>query len=325
LSAFGILVSSSTSFAQGANSAAAAEALFNEARSLVAARDFARACPKFAESQRLDPGTGTLMNLADCYEKGGLLASAWTTWIEAARSAKSTAQNDRESHARKAAAALEPRLAHLSLQVPADHPEGMTLKRNGVELAPATWGSPLPVDKGRYRIEASATGFRSSVVEAVVEDGQTHNLIVPRLVPLGAAGTASEPLKPNEAVKPEPAPKPPASSPPGRTQRTLGYVGLGLGGVGLGVGGVLGILAMAKNDESKEHCDPQDSTSCSSTGVDLRNQALTFGDVSTVAFAVGGALVAGGLILVLSAPKARSEVAILPTPFGCTLSYGAEF
>ena len=54
--------------AQGTNKVAA-EALFEDGRRLVAAGSFTEACPKFADSERLDPSPGTLLNLASCYEK----------------------------------------------------------------------------------------------------------------------------------------------------------------------------------------------------------------------------------------------------------------
>lgn len=47
------------------------------ARGLVQKGDWAAACPKFEESERLDPGIGTLYHLADCYEHVGRLATAW--------------------------------------------------------------------------------------------------------------------------------------------------------------------------------------------------------------------------------------------------------
>jgi hypothetical protein len=315
------------SFAQDANSAAAAEALFSQARSLQAEGKYAEACPKFAESQRLDPGTGTLLNLASCYEKADQLASAWTTWIEAARSAKSAGQTDRETLARQGAAALEPRLGKLTLQVQADPPPGLMVKRNGVELLPATWGTPLPVDKGTYRIEASAPGYRTAVMTATVENGQSHSVVVPRLVPGSASAQAptAPPASETSAKNPTGAAAPAATNPAGQTQRTLGIVGLTVGGVALGAGGVFGILALSKFNESKAQCSPTDINDCNADGVSLRNQALTFGNVSTVAFIAGGVLAAGGVVLLVTAPSAKSEVAILPSAGGLFVNYGAKF
>src|SRR5271156_1769624 len=68
----------------------AAEALFEEGRRLVAAGSFADACPKFADSERLDPSGGALLNLASCYEKLGRSATAWVTYREAASAASAT-------------------------------------------------------------------------------------------------------------------------------------------------------------------------------------------------------------------------------------------
>src|SRR6185436_7071846 len=63
---------------------AAGEALFREGRRFMKSRDFASACPKLEESLRLDPATGTLVNLADCEEQIGRTASAWQHWRAAA-------------------------------------------------------------------------------------------------------------------------------------------------------------------------------------------------------------------------------------------------
>src|SRR5580692_5602780 len=53
-----------------------ADALFNAGRSLLEAGEYSDACPKFAESQKLAPGLGVTLYLADCYERVGRTASA---------------------------------------------------------------------------------------------------------------------------------------------------------------------------------------------------------------------------------------------------------
>ena len=84
---------------------AAAQSLFDEGRKLMTEGKFAQACPKLAESQKLDPGVGTQFNLADCYERLGQTASAWAGFLEAASTAKSMGQGEREKVARERAAA----------------------------------------------------------------------------------------------------------------------------------------------------------------------------------------------------------------------------
>src|ERR1044071_5690414 len=75
---------------------AAAQALFEQGRALMARERPEDACPKFEESQRLDPALGTEFNLASCYEKLGKLASAYALFTEVAATAHSTGQRQRE-------------------------------------------------------------------------------------------------------------------------------------------------------------------------------------------------------------------------------------
>src|SRR5690348_8189279 len=67
---------------------AAADALFREGRALVKRGDYAAGCQKLAASQKLDPATGTLLALGDCYAREGRTASAWATFNEAIASAR---------------------------------------------------------------------------------------------------------------------------------------------------------------------------------------------------------------------------------------------
>ncbi|CAN5325742.1 hypothetical protein BH09MYX1_BH09MYX1_41350 [soil metagenome] len=142
--------------AQGANNQAAAQALFDEGRRLMDQGKFADACPKLESSQKLDPGAGTLMNLASCYEKNGQTASAWVTYTDAA-SASAGRHPDWVDSAKQHVSALEPKLSRLTVDVKAKA-DGLVVKRDGIVLSDGTSGVPIPVDPGKHIVEATAPG-----------------------------------------------------------------------------------------------------------------------------------------------------------------------
>src|SRR5689334_11081114 len=65
-----------------------AERLYDEGVALVDQGNYAAACPKFEESQRLDPALGTQFNLADCLEHTGKLGSAFRLFGAVERAAR---------------------------------------------------------------------------------------------------------------------------------------------------------------------------------------------------------------------------------------------
>src|SRR5262245_52435554 len=68
--------------------AALAEELFRAAKALMTEGRNVEACPKLAESYRLDPAGGTLLTLALCHETTGRTASAWADFTNAIALAK---------------------------------------------------------------------------------------------------------------------------------------------------------------------------------------------------------------------------------------------
>jgi len=260
---------------------AAAQALFDEARSLMVARRHAEACPKFAESQALDPAVGTLLNLADCLEKLGRTASAWAEFRAAVAAARAKGQTDRAEVARRRATALERVLVRLVIVPPNESSETVEIRKNGAVVGRASWGVPIPVDPGRYLIEASVSGTRSFRTEVDVPNkpGTQVKAIVP---PLWDAAWSRQ-----LAV--------------GQVQRGFGIAVGALGVVSVVTGGVLGAQAIRRNSDSATHCTA--GNICDAAGVELRRDALMLGNAATAAFIVGAAAGAGGIVLYVTAPK----------------------
>ncbi|HEY3816603.1 MAG TPA: hypothetical protein VGL81_05505 [Polyangiaceae bacterium] len=306
-----LLLEPAAARAQSASDQAAAEALFKQARELMAAAKYAEACPKLAESERLDPSAGTMLNLATCYEKNGQIASAWVTFKGAATAAQRANEADRAKLARAKVAELEPRLATLTVVVPpASELPDLVVKRDGEALGRPSWGTPIPIDPGTHSVEASAPGRRTWQSQAVVEGAAAKASIeIPPLV--AEAAMPAPPTTAPPPPPPTPAPPPPAPSTPGSTQRVLGVV-LGAAGIaGIAVGSVFGVLAGGHKSDAAPHCS---GTECDATGISDLSDARSSATVSTIAFIAGGAVLAGGVVLYLVAPRGPSSTGLVLAP-----------
>jgi serine/threonine-protein kinase len=261
---------------------AAAQALFEEAQTLKEEERFEEACDKFAASQKLDPAMGTQLNLADCYERIGRTASAWINFLEVASVAKKAGSPERREIANQRADALKPRLSRL--QVTVDEPlEGMVVARAGEPIARPKWGSAVPVDPASYELTAEAPGYKPWKKIVTVEgEGALVEVTVPALEAAPGGGGAV----PTEE---------------GGSGAQIGVgIGLGvLGLVGVGVGAAFTVIASSKHDESLAFC-PDDPNQCTQQGVDLRDEAQSAQTVSIVGFALGGAALVTGVVLLVT-------------------------
>jgi serine/threonine-protein kinase len=292
---------------------ATATVLFNDAKRLVTAGKYAEACPKFEESQRLDPGIGTQFNLADCYEHVGRSAAAWALFQDVAASSRAAGQAPRAKVADQRAAALEPKLSKLTIVAPKDV-TGLEVRRNGELLGGVLWGNAIPVDPGSYTIEASAPGRKKwSSVTTVGPNAAQVTVTIPELA------VADAPPAPAPAVV-APAASPAQASPSpdadthsrGQTQRTVALITAGAGLVGVAVGSVFGVESFSKHSTYTSECQ---GTQCTAAGVSDHDSAVSAGNVSTIAFVAGGALVAVGGVLWFTAPKgAPASTAVRVTP-----------
>ncbi len=286
-----MLCVSSIAHAQSADpKVVAAQTLFDEGRALMDKKRFAEACKKLEASQKLDPGAGTLLNLASCYEQNGQSASAWITYKDAAVAAGSR-HPDWVQQANESANALESKLSKLTVVIGVPTP-GLVIKRDGIAVDPSTFGVALPVDPGAHTIIASApdhADYTTRVDVGAAKDDKS--ITIPALV----AGASSGAVPP---------------------QRIVGGVIAGVGGVGVVVGVIFGVLASGKKSDAS---DPKicnaDLTTCSPAGKALVDDARTDALISTVSIIAGSALAVGGVILMLTAHKTE-ETHSLQARFG---------
>src|SRR5258708_23224077 len=119
LGGFAIGICSSVASAEpSAADKSLATQLFKEGRNLVDQGRVPEGCRKLEESQRLDPGGGTLLNVALCHEREGRTATAWVEFTEPPGLAKRDDRTQRLEFARAHPAALAPVLSRPVIEPP---------------------------------------------------------------------------------------------------------------------------------------------------------------------------------------------------------------
>jgi hypothetical protein len=305
-----------------------AETLFQQGRALLQEGKVSEACPKLAESHRLDPATGTLFALALCHEQEGKLASAWAEFNDAEGRARQEGRQDREGLAKERAAALLPRLSSLTVDVSheATAIEGLEIRVDGNPLARPAWGVAVPTNGGNHRIEATAPG-RKPWSQALTLDNERDlkRVSVPALE-AGSATPVVQPVtpKPVERVEPtKPEPVPPKDDGGSQPWGTMEWTGVAVGSAGvlaLGAGGYF--LATALDSKASADCD-EDNVCETADDVQATSDAVWSANVASV-FGIAGAVLAGtGVTLfVVGRSNARDSARAL-APSVAVGPYGA--
>jgi hypothetical protein len=294
LAALALLLAATPVFAD-VGDAAAAEVLFREGRTAADAGDFAIACKKFHESHRLDPAPGTLLNIADCEERLGRLATAWTAYRAVVQ--KLPANDSRHELALERAQALEPRLPRLAIALAPGAPAGTEVRRDGVELKSASLDTPLPVDPGEHVIEVTAPGRALQRYELKLAEAERVRRVVEPGAEIDEGG-------PGGVVD---------SRSGSSGGRTLGYALGGVGVLGIAAGTVTALLVLDRKSTVDDNCDADKR--CNQTGADAADSGRTLGTISGASFVIGGlALAAGAWLVLTSDPEGRPQTAIAIGP-----------
>jgi hypothetical protein len=285
----------------------AADALFRQGRAAIKAGNIKEGCTSIAESYRLDPAPGTLLNVADCAERLRKLATARQHYLDLMEMLP--AADPRHTLAQRKIKELEPRIPRLLLRLTDGSPEAVQVFRDGVPMGTAALGVFLPVDPGKHLIEVRASGHEVARSEVLLAEGEQREVSV-QVGPRSAVPTASSAI-PSALPPPLSAPSPASEAPfawpaqtPGPVEhgggaRTAGWILTGVGGLSVGASLVLGLRVLDRKATVEAHCKDK---RCDPEGIKAGRSGSTLATISTVTFALGALAAGAGVYLLFSNP-----------------------
>jgi tetratricopeptide (TPR) repeat protein len=273
--------------------------LFEEGRALAKDGKYEEACAKFEKSLALDRAPGTLLNYGDCHEHLGHLGLAWRLYDEAARASDKENNADRAKYARERAQALVPKTSTVVVRIAQKDVATVSLTINGEAAQPAVEVREV-VDPGDVTVEVNAPGFAGY---KKTERGEAGLKLVFEVPPLAATGRGGEDGEGTAVTAPTER----------RHSRVVAAYTLGgVGAASLVTGIVIGLTARSRYNAEFDNgnCMKGDPPMCIPIGRDNQNNAIALANIGTV-FGIGGlALLAGGAVVFLTAPR---DVVVIPT------------
>jgi hypothetical protein len=254
-----------------------AEQLFQRGRDALARGDVAEACPLLADSLSVDAAGGTALLLADCWERLGKLATAWSAYQTALAYALRDDRADRADAARARVASIAPRLPRLRLIGHRSMPEGAQLTLDREALPAGAWNAAIPVDPGTHWIVASAPGFRTVRFRAEAKVGAVTDVRLTQLTRLPPSRRPASKARESTAVG------------------DIGTTAVAVGLASLVAGVVAGVHALRLDARADERCPGADCYDAGAVG-DSR-AALRSARASNAALGVGAVFSISGLVL----------------------------
>lgn len=297
--------------AQSKDRAAEAKAQFEAGQAAVEKGDLKGARALFLASRDRLSTAGTLLNLADCEEQLGLVASAWQHFQEAVPLLR--VGDSRVVFANERATAVEPRVPKLRIDLAAGAPTGTRVLIDAREVPAASLLADVPLDPGDYTVTVAAPGRVDRNYPVKLAEKQRQTLSVePGALEAIATLAPTAPTASGSPVATVPVPPPVVES--SNVLRNVGFTIGGIGIVGIGIGAVTGGIAVQKKGDLQRLCPIP--AQCTMDGQRMAQEGKGLGIAATVGLTVGLPLLAVGVALVVVGRRGVSTVQIAPAPGG---------
>lgn len=297
----------------------AARELGEQAIELYKEGKFDAALDRFDRAAKLVDVPSLNLYAARCLEKLGRWVESSERYLRVTRMPAVAGELEDQALARARAAeerqALLPRIPKLEIGIEGVDAGSVTVEMDGKSVPAALLGVERHVDPGEHSIVGTLGTQR--VERSVKVSESAHERVTLSFRP--EPGTTPPP-------KPVLSPQPSTSSPErdqptsGSTQRTLGWIGIGVGSVGLVFGGITGFIAMGKKSDLDDTCLDRKCGPDQHSDVDSYDRQRL---LSSLGFGIGLVGMAAGITLLATAPSDRPGVAARVHPGG--LSLGGSF
>jgi len=301
--------------APGGGSDPIAERLFRDGKQLMKDGKVDEACAAYDASEKTEHNVATAMNLADCRERQGQVATAWALYVQVETESRADAMlAGLAGVARDRAAAIEPHLSYLVIDVPPAHRvAGLIVSRDHVPLDPGAWNRAIPLDGGAHLIEARAPGHEAWSTTVSLDARDDHQSIeVPAFTALAPTDAAA--LAPPSITTPTP-PTPP-TPPDDGDSHVVPVAILSGGALALAAGAGMWWHARNLHDTADATCPV---AACSPDGAQranaIQSDAQAWATGGNIALIAGGVALAGGAALLVfdfTHPRDATALRIAP-------------
>ncbi len=268
-----------------------------------------QAIPKLDRAEKTHHSAIVLGRLGECEVSEGRLVEGTEMLRRVLREPlpanPSAALSNAYERAQIALDAAKPKIAGLTISISAPAGTELHLTVDGQQVANTLLDSELPADPGEHVVEASAPGFlkASARVSVALADKQTVTLkleVDPNAPPPSApsstddTGQKAVAMPAASLVTPHSPPLARPDAVAAAPNHVAAYASWGVGLVGVGVGTAFGVVAIKDKQDLNAGCAADVCPASSRNSVDTAKRS---GNISTIAFAVGGAGLVLGTVL----------------------------
>jgi hypothetical protein len=282
----------------GDPAASDAAELFREGREAMRTGDYAVACRKLEESERLASESGTLLNLAFCHGKLRNFRRARAALGQFF--AMASAADDRRRPALELLAELEQRMPRLRIVIAPVIPDKAQIILDGEDVTRDAKLSALAIDPGHYVLEVNASGYVTERRVFDIEEGDQRRETIALRKPISPRPAAAKDATRTSAKQAQPG------------LPVAFHVSLAAGVAGLVAGVGSGIFVLHQRSVVEDHCE---NKRCDAEGIRAAEQGRLFAVINTVALPIGiaGMSVAGYLLVRHQSRESRGVVDISVT------------